>query len=114
MSFTVTPTGAGLGAEIAGLSLTQLGESDAAALHQAWLDHQVVLLRDQKLSPEDLIARYTNGGKALAEGTLMFCGTFAAKGGIRPADRFDYEIEDPVLGRKITGGYAITTLPVLG
>ncbi len=66
------------------------------------------------LSPEDLIARYTNGGKALAEGTLMFCGTFAAKGGIRPADRFDYEIEDPVLGRKITGGYAITTLPVLG
>ncbi len=66
------------------------------------------------LSPGDLISRYTNGGKALADGTLMFCGTFAAKGGIRPADRFDYEIEDPVLGRKITSGYAITTLPVLG
>lgn len=66
------------------------------------------------LSPADVIGRYTNGGKALAEGTLMFCGTFAAKGGIRPAPRFDYEIEDPVLGRKITGGYAITTLPVLG
>lgn len=66
------------------------------------------------LSPEDLISRYTNGGKALADGTIMFCGTFAAKGGIRPAPRFDYEIEDPVLGRKITGGYAITTLPVLG
>ncbi len=66
------------------------------------------------LSPADLIGRYTNGGKALAEGTIMFCGTFAAKGGIRPAPRFDYEIEDPVLGRKITGGYAITTLPVLG
>ncbi len=66
------------------------------------------------LSPADVIGRYTNGGKALAEGTLMFCGTFAAKGRIRPAPRFDYEIEDPVLGRKITGGYAITTLPVLG
>ena len=66
------------------------------------------------LSPEDLIGRYTNGGKALAEGTLMFCGTFAAKGGIRPADRFDYEIEDPVLGARISGGYAIKTLPVLG
>ena len=66
------------------------------------------------LSPADLIGRYTNGATALAEGTLMFCGTFAAKGGIRPADRFDYELDDPVLGRKITGGYAITTLPVLG
>jgi hypothetical protein len=66
------------------------------------------------LAPMDLIGRYTNGGKALAEGSIMFCGTFAAKGGIRPADRFDYEIEDPVLGRKITSGYAIKTLPVLG
>lgn len=66
------------------------------------------------LSPMDLIGRYTNGGKALAEDSIMFCGTFAAKGGIRPADRFDYEIEDPVLGRKIGSGYAIKTLPVLG
>ncbi len=66
------------------------------------------------LTPMDLIGRYTNGGKALAENSLMFCGTFAAKGGIRAADRFDYELEDPVLGRKLTGGYAITTLPVLG
>jgi hypothetical protein len=66
------------------------------------------------LSPMDLIGRYTGGAKALAEGTIMFCGTFAAKGGIRPAPRFDYEIEDPVLGRKIEAGYAISTLPVLG
>ncbi len=29
----------------------------------------------------------------------MFGGTFAAKGGIRPADRFDYEIEDPACWR---------------
>ncbi len=66
------------------------------------------------LSPMDLIGRYTNGAKALAEGSIMFCGTFAAKGGIRTADRFDYEIEDPVRGAKIASGYAITTLPVLG
>ena len=65
------------------------------------------------IAPMDLIKRYT-GGNSLAEGSIMFCGTFAAKGGIRPADRFDYELEDPVLGRKITSGYAITTLPVLG
>ena len=65
------------------------------------------------IAPLDLIKRYT-GGAALPEGTAMFCGTFAAKGGIRPAPRFDYELEDPVLSRKITSGYAIKTLPVLG
>ena len=65
------------------------------------------------LPPVDLIERYT-GRTALPENSIMFCGTFAAKGGIRPADRFDYELEDPVLGRKLTAGYAIKTLPVLG
>ena len=65
------------------------------------------------IAPLDLIKRYT-GKSELPDGTLMFCGTFAAKGGIRPAPRFDYELEDPVLGRKITGGYSIATLPALG
>lgn len=65
------------------------------------------------LSPHDLIKRYT-GEDSLPENSIMFCGTFAAKGGIRPADRFDYEIEDPVLGRKISSSYTIKTLPVLG
>jgi hypothetical protein len=50
----------------------------------------------------------------MPEGTAMFGGTFAAKGGIRPATRFDYEIEDPVLKRKIASGYDILTLPVVG
>jgi hypothetical protein len=45
---------------------------------------------------------------------MMFCGTLAAKGGIRPAPRFTFELEDPVLERKISHSYAIETLPVLG
>jgi hypothetical protein len=65
------------------------------------------------LAPMDLIKRYTSGD-ALPDGSIMFCGTFAAKGGIRPADHFEYEIDDPVLGRKIAGSYAIKTLPILG
>ena len=44
----------------------------------------------------------------------MFCGTFAAKGGIRPSPRFEFELEDPVLGRKIAHGYDMASLPVLG
>ena len=44
------------------------------------------------------------GGKGLPDGCAMFGGTFAAKGGIRPADRFEYELEDPVLKRSIRHG----------
>ena len=65
------------------------------------------------LDPKSLI-KSSNASGRLIDGTLMFCGTFAARGGIRPADRFDYELEDPILKRKITHGYAIETLPVLG
>ena len=54
------------------------------------------------------------GAGGLPEGTALFGGTFAAKGGIRPASRFDYELHDPVLGRTIRGAYDVRTLPVLG
>jgi len=61
-------------------------------------------------SPEDLLQRY--GG--LKNGWAMFCGTLAAKGGIRPAGRFAMEIEDPVLKRKLKHEYRIHVLPVEG
>ena len=61
-------------------------------------------------SPEDLLQRY--GG--LKSGWAMFCGTLAAKGGIRPADRFTMELEDPVLKRKLRHEYRIQILPVEG
>jgi hypothetical protein len=66
------------------------------------------------LSPADLIRGYTGGGTALAEGTLMFSGTLPARGGIRPAERFEFEFEDPVLGRSLRHGYDIEVLPVVG
>lgn len=68
---------------------------------------------DAMLPVADLIARGFGGGK-LPDGCAMFGGTFAAKGGIRPADRFDFELEDPVLKRTIRHGYDVITLPVLG
>lgn len=61
----------------------------------------------------DLLARGFDDGK-LPDGYGIFGGTFAAKGGIRPAARFDFEIEDPVLQRKIAHGYDIVILPILG
>jgi hypothetical protein len=50
----------------------------------------------------------------LGEGTLMFCGTLAAHGGVRPADSFEFELDDPVLARKIQHRYRVHNLPVLG
>ena len=61
-------------------------------------------------SPEELIKLYTGGDK-LAPGTAMFCGTFAVHGEISYSGRFEMELEDPVLGRKLTHGYEIVSLP---
>ncbi|CCD89079.1 conserved protein of unknown function [Bradyrhizobium sp. ORS 285] len=65
------------------------------------------------LAPSDLIAR-RYGEAGLPEGTAMFGGTFAAKGGIRPADRFEFELVDPVLNRTIRHGYTIAQLIIAG
>ena len=61
-------------------------------------------------SPEELIKLYTGGDK-LKAGTAMFCGTFAVHGEISYSGTFDMELEDPVLGRKLTHGYKIVSLP---
>jgi hypothetical protein len=63
------------------------------------------------LAPEALLHKY---GAELAEGTLMYCGTLAARGGIRPSTHFSFEIEDPILNRRIEHGYDIASLPVYG
>ena len=55
-----------------------------------------------------------DGRARLPENTLMFCGTLAARGGVRPTERFEFEIEDPVLGRAIAHAYSVRILPVPG
>ena len=83
----------------------------------AWIDGARVLYQegtlDGMLPVKELIARGF-GGKGLPDGCAMFGGTFAAKGGIHPASRFEFELEDPVLKRRIGGGYDVIALPVLG
>jgi hypothetical protein len=66
------------------------------------------------LPPDALIAGYGPGGGELREGAAMFCGTFAAKGGIRPSQRFSFELVDPVLERRITHSYDVVELPIVG
>ena len=52
----VVPTGAALGAEVRGVDLRSIDDAAFATIYQAWLDHAVVLFRDQQLTDGDLIA----------------------------------------------------------
>ncbi|SPC17624.1 conserved hypothetical protein [Cupriavidus oxalaticus] len=65
-------------------------------------------------SPADLLDRFAGHGGSFGAGSAMLCGTLPAIGGIRPAQRFEIELEDPVLGRTLRHAYAIATLPVEG
>jgi hypothetical protein len=80
----------------------------------ATIDGRRVAYQDGTLSgmrpPADLIAKY---GSRLKPDSVMYCGTLAAIGGIRPASRFELELEDPVLGRMLRHAYDIEMLPVI-
>jgi hypothetical protein len=83
----------------------------------AWIDGARVLYQegtlDSMLPVKELIQRGF-GSTGLPDGCAMFGGTFAAIGGIRPASRFEFELEDPVLKRSLRHGYDVIALPVRG
>src|SRR5206468_11860888 len=56
--------------------------------------------------PQELIRLYS-GGRELSPGTAMFCGTLAVHGAIEGGELFEMELEDPVLGRKLTHAYRV-------
>jgi len=62
-SFNVIPTGKLLGAEIRGVDLRTINNSDFAEIHQAWLDNIVLLFRGQHLTDEELISFSKRLGK---------------------------------------------------
>jgi hypothetical protein len=83
----------------------------------AWIEGARVLYQEGRLDgmlPVAELIQRGFGGKGLPDGCAMFGGTFAAKGGIRPASRFEFELEDPVLKRSIRHAYDVIELPVLG
>jgi hypothetical protein len=64
-------------------------------------------------TPRELIAGWRNGDQKLPAGVAMFCGTLPAIGAIRSSSRFEMEIEDPVLGRKLAHAYDVHALPII-
>lgn len=82
----------------------------------ATIDGQRIKYQEGPLSamrhPLELIAKIKPDA-ALSPGTIMFCGTLGAIGGIRPATRFEMVLEDPVLSRSMSHAYDIEVLPVV-
>jgi hypothetical protein len=65
--------------------------------------------------PRELIKLYTERTSLnFGPGFAMYGGTFAAIGGIRWADEFEFALEDPVLKRSISHRYKMKSLPVEG
>lgn len=55
MALSVKPLDAPLGAQIIGLDVARITEEDARALHQALLDHHLLVIRDQPTADADLV-----------------------------------------------------------
>ena len=85
---------------------------------RAWsvIDGQRLLYQEGPVAgirkPQELIEAF-NGGAGLPSASVMFCGTLSAIGGVRPGNRFEMELEDPVLGRRIEHSYDVDALPVV-
>ena len=56
MTLKITPLSGTIGAEISGIDLRNLSNSEFDAVHRAFLDHAVLCFRDQDLTPDDQIA----------------------------------------------------------
>jgi taurine dioxygenase len=52
----VRPVAGALGAEITGVDLRRLSESEAGEIRRTWLEHLVVFFRDQELTPSEYMA----------------------------------------------------------
>jgi hypothetical protein len=64
------------------------------------------------LPPARLLELYEHAEGALPVGGAMFGGTIPVVHAIAPADAFEMELDDPVLGRSLRHSYRIATLPV--
>ncbi len=62
----------------------------------------------------DLFAAEDTAKGGFSPGDVMLCGTLPAIGGVRPGARFEFELVDPVLNRRLQHGYDVIELPIEG
>jgi taurine dioxygenase len=68
--FRVAPSAAALGAEVHGIDLARIDDAAFASLHQAWLEHILLVFRGQSLTAQDLVALIRRFGKPVTSSTL--------------------------------------------
>lgn len=66
------------------------------------------------IDPMMLVAEYEEKYRPIVSGQVMFGGTLPAIGEIRGGSAFRIELQDPVLKRKLSHSYTVTTLPNVG
>jgi len=81
---------------------------------RCWIDEngQDVLYQDGTLAGIRPLKELCDGA-GFVDGTAMLCGTFAAIGGVRPAQSYRMELSDPHTGKTITLSYDVKDLPII-
>ena len=68
--FDIVPAGAALGAEVRGVDLRQLDDATFARLHERWLEHVLLVFREQKIAPDDLVRLVRRFGTPVTSSNL--------------------------------------------
>ena len=81
----------------------------------SWMNGTRTLYQEAELAtilnPEELLDQLPTDDGLTTEGFILFSGTPATLTGLAFGDAFDFEMEDPVLGRTIRYGYRVRVLP---
>jgi uncharacterized protein DUF2848 len=64
----------------------------------------------QVLAARDLMKQYLGRPAILPVGTVMYCGTLTVNGAIHGGERFEIELDDPTLERRLTHTYSARRL----
>lgn len=79
------------------------------------LDGSRVLYQEDTLAAildvDGILAAMPTDDPLPADGLVLFSGTVASKMGMVYGERFDFEMEDPILKRKNRHGYSVTVRP---
>lgn len=63
------------------------------------------------LDPDSILATMPRDDGLPSDGLVLFSGTVPTKMGMVYGERFEIELEDPVLSRKLAHGYSVRILP---
>ena len=73
MTYEISPLSEHTGAEVRGVDLTRPLEADArAALNQAFVEHSVLAVRDQDLTPDQMLSAVENFGEVFPQHNSRF------------------------------------------